>query len=232
MFQDSMMQWKLPTISTELKPDSPEFSRPQPPRASTTEHMSPLFSSNIFIHHRYQVKQVPILSQFSSPCGQFAFSLELPLQGGLLQILTRSRSTWISMAFVCLVSVITWYRILLHVASKSEKGENIKMGSYLALTFRPRTPLSPSSCDNQVFQIKVFPRLQLFYRDSTSWQWCWPSSAGEDGDKKKKNKSNGDEGRDDHRPLVLNQPPFQGMRDLWVYVRKHTEACLRKRSFY
>ena len=68
-----------------------------------------LFSSNTFTHNRYQVKQVPILSQFSSPCGQFAISLELPLQGGLLQILTRSRSTWISMAFVCLVSVITWY---------------------------------------------------------------------------------------------------------------------------
>ena len=107
------------------------------------------------------------------------------------------------------------------------------MGSYLALTFRPRTPLSPSSCDNQVFQIKVFPRLQLFYWDSTSWQWCWPSSAGEEeNDKKKKNKSNGDEGRDDHRPLVLNQPPFQHRRDLWVFVRKHTEACLRKRCFY
>ena len=95
-----MIKWKLPTISTELKPDSPEFSRPQPPRASTTKHMSPLFSSNIFIHHRYQVKEVPILSQFSSPCGQFPFSLELPLQGGLLQILTRSLSTWISMARV------------------------------------------------------------------------------------------------------------------------------------
>merc|ERR1719323_2802451 len=60
--REGSVQFGLPTISTELKPDSPEFSRPQPPRASTT-------------------------------CGQFAFSLELPLQGGLLQILTRSRST-------------------------------------------------------------------------------------------------------------------------------------------
>ena len=147
------------------------------------------------------------------------FSLHLDIDGFCLLGLCYNMIS--DIAACCLLVWIEW---------------NIKMGSYLALTFRPRTPLTPSSCDNHNFKSKyskiVFLRPQLFYWHSTSWQWCWPCSTEEEDDKKKKNKSNGDEGRDYHRPLVLNQPPFLDMRDLWVYAKKHTEGCLRKRSSY
>ena len=68
------------------------------------------------------------------------FSLHLDIDGFCLLSLCYHMIS--DIAACCLLVWIEW---------------NIKMGSYLALTFRPRTPLTPSSCDNQVFQISFPP---------------------------------------------------------------------------
>ena len=73
------------------------------------------------------------------------FSLHLDIDGFCL----------LGLCYHMILDIVAWLSLSL------KKSENIKMGSYLALTFRPRTPLTPSSCDNQVFQIS-FLRLQLF----------------------------------------------------------------------